>query len=46
METQINTVLETAARPASPAIVTRVNALLNSLDDLLANEGLIPVPQG
>jgi hypothetical protein len=46
METQINTVLETAARPASPAIVTRVNALLNSLDDLLANEGLIPVAQG
>src|SRR5829696_6929828 len=43
METQINTVLETAARPASPAIVTRVNALLNSLDDLLANEELIPV---
>jgi hypothetical protein len=46
METQINTVLETAARPASPAIVTRVNALLNSLDDLLANEELIPVAQG
>ena len=46
METQINAVLETAARPASPAIVTRVNALLNSLDDLLANEGLIPVAQG
>jgi hypothetical protein len=46
LETQINTVLETAARPASPAIVTRVNALLNSLDDLLANEELIPVAQG
>jgi hypothetical protein len=45
METQINAVLETAARPASPAIVTHVNALLNSLDDLLANEGLIPVVQ-
>jgi predicted nucleotidyltransferase len=43
MATQINAILETAARPASPAIVAHVNALLNSLDDLLANEGFIPV---
>ena len=33
------------SRPASPAIVTHIDALLNSLDDLLANEGLIPVVQ-
>jgi hypothetical protein len=42
MESQINALLETAARPASPAVVMHVNALLNDLDDLLANEGLIP----
>jgi hypothetical protein len=43
MEPQINALLETAARPASPGIVTHVNALLNGLDELLASEGLIPV---
>jgi predicted DNA-binding protein len=43
METRVNALLETAARPASPAIITRVDALLNSLEDLLADEGLIPV---
>jgi predicted nucleotidyltransferase len=43
METQINALLETAARPVTPAVVTHVNALLNGLDALLANEGLIPV---
>ena len=43
METQINALLETAPRPATLAVVTHVNALLNSLDDLLANEGLIPI---
>jgi predicted nucleotidyltransferase len=43
METQVNALLETAVRPASPAIITRIDALLDSLDDLLANEGLIPV---
>jgi hypothetical protein len=43
MEAQINALLETAARPASPAVITRVNVLLNSLDDLLAIEGLIPM---
>jgi hypothetical protein len=43
MEAQINALLETAARPASPAIVTHVDALLNSLDDLLAIEGVIPM---
>ena len=30
-------------RPATPVVVTHVNALLNGLDELLANEGLIPV---
>jgi hypothetical protein len=43
LEVQINTLLETAARPATPVIVMHVNALLNNLDDLLANEELIPV---
>lgn len=43
MESQIDALLETAARPASPAVLTHVNALLDGLDDLLANEGLIPV---
>jgi hypothetical protein len=43
MEAQINALLQTAARPASPVIVTHVNALLDSLDDLLAIEGLIPM---
>ena len=43
METQINALLETAARPATPGVVTHVNALLDGLDDVLANEGLIPV---
>jgi predicted DNA-binding protein len=45
METRVNALLETTARPASPAIVTHIDALLNSLDDLLANEGLIAVVQ-
>jgi hypothetical protein len=43
MESHLNALLQTAARPASPAIVTHVNALLDSLDGLLANEGLISV---
>jgi predicted nucleotidyltransferase len=43
METQINAVLETAARPATLAVVGQIVALLDNLDDLLANEGLIPV---
>jgi predicted nucleotidyltransferase len=43
METHINALLEIAARPATTAVVTHVNALLNSLHDLLANEGLIRV---
>ena len=43
METQINALLETAPRPTTPAVVTYVNALLNGLDELLANEGHIPV---
>jgi predicted nucleotidyltransferase len=43
MEIQINALLETSARPTSPAIITRIDALLDSLEDLLADEGLIPV---
>jgi predicted nucleotidyltransferase len=43
MEAQINALLQTAARPASPVVVTHINALLNSLDDLLVTEGLIPM---
>jgi hypothetical protein len=43
MEVEINAVLETAARPPTHAVVRHVNALLDSLDELLANEGLIPV---
>ena len=43
METQMNALLETAARPATPEVVQHVNALLDDLDGLLANEGLIPV---
>jgi predicted nucleotidyltransferase len=43
METQINALLETAPRPVTPAVITHLNALLDGLDDLLANEGLIPV---
>jgi predicted nucleotidyltransferase len=45
MEAQINAVLETAARPSTLALVGQIDALLDSLDDLLANEGLIPVAQ-
>lgn len=40
MEMQVNALLEIAARPASPAVVISVNALLEEIDDLLANEGL------
>jgi hypothetical protein len=43
MEIQVNALLETSARPASPAIITLIDALLDSLEDLLADEGLIPV---
>jgi predicted nucleotidyltransferase len=43
METQINALLEIAARPATPAVVTHLGALLVGLDELLANEGLVRV---
>jgi predicted nucleotidyltransferase len=43
METQINTLLETAARPATPAVVKHINALLDSFDALLVDEGLLPI---
>jgi hypothetical protein len=46
MESQINAILETAARPPTLALVGQIDALLDSLDDLLASEGLIPVAQG
>jgi predicted nucleotidyltransferase len=41
MEAEINALLETAARPASPKIVAPVNALLDGLDDLLVRERLL-----
>ena len=43
MAAQLHAVIETAARPATPAIVLHLNALLDGLDDLLAKEGLLPV---
>jgi predicted nucleotidyltransferase len=42
MEIQINSLLEMAARPATPAVVEHINVLLASLDALLANERLLP----
>ena len=45
MEVQINAVLETAARPPTLALVGQIDALLDSLDALLADEGLIPIAQ-
>ena len=41
METQINAILETAARPASPAIIMQINAQLDGLDNLLVKERLL-----
>jgi predicted nucleotidyltransferase len=45
MESQINAVLETAACPPTLAVVGQIDALLDSLDPLLADEGLIPIVQ-
>src|SRR5918998_2058031 len=42
METHINTQLETAARPATLAVVERIHLLLDSLDSFLATEDLLP----
>jgi predicted nucleotidyltransferase len=41
METQINAILETAARPASPAIIMQINAQLDGLDNLMVKERLL-----
>ena len=41
MEAQVNLLLETAASPASPMIVTHINALLDGLDDFLVGERLL-----
>jgi len=43
METQINAVLETAARPATCVVIDQIDALLESLDALLWNEQLLPI---
>jgi len=43
METQINAVLETAARPATFVVIGQIDALLGSLDALLWNEQLLPI---
>jgi len=42
METQVNALLETAARPATLAVLWHVNALLNSLDAFLEDGELLP----
>ncbi len=44
MEAQVNLLLDTAARPVRPAIITYVNNLADSLDRLLADEGFLPRP--
>jgi hypothetical protein len=42
METQINGLLEIAARPATLAVVEHINRLLDRLDALLVSENLLP----
>jgi hypothetical protein len=42
METQIDGLLETAARPATLTVVEHIDGLLDSLDALLLREGLLP----
>lgn len=41
IEAQVNAVLALAARPASAAVVERVDALVNGLDRVLVGEGLL-----
>jgi hypothetical protein len=41
METHINALLETAARPANLAVVEQINVLLDSLDAFLVDEELL-----
>ena len=43
MEAQINALLETAARPATFAVIGQIDALFDSLDALLWNEQLLPI---
>ena len=42
METHINAILETAARPAALAVVAQISVLLDSLDAFLVDENLLP----
>ena len=42
METRINTLLGTAPRPATLAVVRHIHALLDNLDALLVDEELLP----
>jgi hypothetical protein len=42
MESQVNALLETAARPASLAVVGQIDALLDGLEALLEEEELLP----
>jgi hypothetical protein len=42
MATQVNALLETAARPATLAVVEHIHLLLDSLDALLVAENLLP----
>ncbi len=44
MESRVNTLLEVAARPAGPTIVTEITALLDGLDRFLVDEELLPLP--
>jgi hypothetical protein len=41
-QTQLNALLATAARPATLAVVEQIDALLDNLDALLAEEKLLP----
>jgi hypothetical protein len=43
IESQIDAMLETAARPPTLAVVGQINALLDNLDALLVDEDLLPV---
>ena len=42
METHVNALLETAARPATLAVVEQIDGLLDSLDAFLLDEKLLP----
>ncbi|MDQ3780333.1 MAG: DUF4037 domain-containing protein, partial [Chloroflexota bacterium] len=45
MEAGINALLDVAARPATPEVVHRANALLDALDAFIAGASLLPAPR-